>query len=159
MMKRREKSQVIMGAISLLIYVAVAWVGSKLFEGIELWQGLALLLAARAFFGLIEGFSGVLSWRLFGKRQTVNDFLHLLRASEFPPRFYEHDDFTGYLSRVEDGEFPAPLKQAAAQFEQLLRIAESQGILAGMRMHAAAEAALEVHSPRARAPVFGQNAI
>jgi hypothetical protein len=64
-----------------------------------------------------------------------------------------------YLSRIEDDDaYPQQLKLAAKQWEQTLAFLESAGILIGMRMHAAADEALEMYSPKSEAPALGATA-
>jgi hypothetical protein len=80
----------------------------------------------------------------------------MLRANNFPKRQYVHDDFIGYLTRIEiENIYPQQLKMAAKQWEQTLAFFESFGIFLGMRMHDAADAALEIYSPKHEAPFFG----
>jgi len=148
---RAERAQLVAGGVSLAVYALVAWLGARLLDA-SFWRVLGALMAARAFFGIVEGIAGILNWRLFGRRKTVEGFLTVLQTNNFPPRFYQHDDFLNYLARIESNTCPESLKRTAKEFEKMLEFAESQGILAGARMHAATEVALEMYSPKARAP-------
>ncbi len=152
MLDRAEKNQVIAALVSLAVYCAVAWLAAKTL-GISFWSALGVLLAARLFFGLVEGLAGIINWRLFGKRQTIAGFLQVLRTNNFPLRYNREDHFLSYLARVEDDEKSSEtLRRSAKDFERVLSLAEQQGVLAGMRMHAASEIALEAYSPRVNAP-------
>ena len=54
-----------------------------------------------------------------------------------------------YLGRIENDEgHSEQLKAAAKQWYQVLAFFETSGILVGMRMHAAADDALDIYSPR-----------
>jgi hypothetical protein len=79
----------------------------------------------------------------------------MLRANNFPKREYQHDDFLGYLARIEDGPYGDSVKTSTKEIYFLLSTFENMGILLGMRMHAASEAALETYSPKAEAPIWG----
>ena len=92
------------------------------------------------------------NWLLFGRRNTIRGFIDVLRENQFPPRFNKHDDFLNYLARIEGGSYSESLKGAANEFERVLGAIEAQGIIAGARIHAASEAALEAYSPRQNAP-------
>jgi hypothetical protein len=149
--RSQKRSQAIAGLVSLVVYVAVAWAGARLFE-VKLWQALGVLLGWRAFFGVVESTAAFLNWRLFAKRATVKGFLEVLQSNKFPSRFNQSSDFLGYLSEIQTGEYSEQLKGAAREFEKVLGAIESQGIIAGMRVHAASEAALEAYSPAASVP-------
>lgn len=151
-MTRDEKYGFVAGLVSLAVYVVVAWLAANFFD-VSMWRALAVLLVARTFFGIVEGAAGVLNWRLWGRRTMVRGFVEVLRSNNFPPRFNRRGDFLNYLHRVQDGHYPEPLKRAAREFYQLLATIESQGMLAGMRAHAASELALEAYSPKANAPL------
>lgn len=153
-MTKAEKYQMVGGGVSAAVYAAVAWVGARLLE-VTFWRAFGVLIVLRAFFGFVEMFAGILNWRIFAKRRTVAGFVEVLRANNFPPRFYQSDDFLSYLARIEtDQKLAEQVKRAAKEFHQVLAFFESQGILVGARMHSASELALEAYSPKARAPVF-----
>jgi hypothetical protein len=81
----------------------------------------------------------------------VQGFLAVLRANDFPPRENPHDDFLGYLARLDSDYQPKPdYQRAAKELYTLLASTEAQGIIAGMRMHAASDAALDLYSPKAK---------
>ena len=143
-----EVRQFIAGMFSLAVYIGVAWAASQFFE-VTFGRVFGALLAARAFFGAIETAAGVLSWRLFGRRATISSLLEVLRANNFPQRSHKNDNLSNYLARIEiDAQLPERIRQAAKEFERLLSVSESQGILAGMRMNSAGEAALEAYATR-----------
>lgn len=129
-------------------YVLVSWGYATLSES-SFWSVLGALLAIRIFFSVIETLGSVLAWRLYGRKQMIERNLSLLRANNFPKRQHAHDDFLNYLSRIEDDKACAQQTQIAArQWQQTLSFFESSGILVGMRMHAAADEALNIYSPK-----------
>jgi hypothetical protein len=153
------RSQIIMGLFAWVPYVLVSWAYAKLSDG-SFWAALGVLLGVRLFFGVIETLGSVLAWRVYGRKKAIEANLAVLRASAFPRRTYRHDDFLNYLSRIEDDEScTGDVKAAAKQWHQTLALYESMGILVGMRMHAAADAALDIYSPRNDASVFGATAV
>ena len=147
-MTRTERTLTVSGLVSVAVYIGVAWVGARFFGG-SVWLALGALLALRAFFGVVEATAAFLSWHLFAKRATVKGYLEVLRFDKFPPRFNQSSDFLDYLSDIQTGEYSEQLKSTAREFEKVLGAIESQGIIAGMRAHAASEAALEAYSPKA----------
>jgi hypothetical protein len=135
-------------------YLLVSWGYTELTNGDPktFWTALGVLFGARIFFGIIETLGSILSWRLYGKKFMVRQMFEILQANKFPKRFYSHDDILNYLARIEDSEEMSPsMKSAAKQLEFLLATFENLGILAGARMYAATEAALETYSPRSAA--------
>jgi hypothetical protein len=148
--ERAERARMIASSLSLAVYAAVAWLGAQIF-GLQFWKVFGGLIAARAFFSLIEGVATFLNWRLAGRPAAVRGFLAVLRANDFPPRENAHDDFLGYLARLDSDDQPKPdYQRAAKELYTLLASTEAQGILAGMRMHAASDAALDLYSPRTK---------
>jgi hypothetical protein len=138
-------------ALVPLVYVAVTEGGPK-----EFWAALGLLLVVRLFFYIIETLGGVLSWWVYGKKRMIGMQLQFLRVHNFPRRKFSHDSFSAYMFRIEEDEdSPAALKALAKESTRTLELFDNLGILLGMRMHSAAEAALEAYSPKAQAPVFG----
>ena len=155
------RSQTIVAAFAFVPYLVIAWGYMAIADGgaKEFWGALAALVVVRLFFSIIETLGSVLSCRLYGRKFMVQKYLKLLRANNFPKRKYAHDDFLGYLARVEDDPTSSPSTRAAAkEIEFYLGTFESLGILLGMRMHSAAELALEQYSPRAEAPIYGASA-
>lgn len=147
----------ILWLFSFVPYVAVSWVFMKLTDGDtgDFWVAFAVLLVARAFFALIETLGGVLTWRAYGRRLVVDRQLEFLRTNGFPPRASKWEDFVDYMNRIEnDEQYPEAIRTAARESRYGLMIHESLGGLRGMRMHSAAEAALEAYSPKSRAPEY-----
>lgn len=152
------RSHIILAIFAFVPYTLVSWAYMALADGgtKEFWSAFGALIAARTFFSLIETFGSILSWRLYGKKLTVEKFLLFLRTNNFPKREYTHDDFLNYLARIDDGpQYPGSVKSAAKEMHSLLATYESIGILLGARMHAASEVALNAYSPRSEAPIFG----
>jgi hypothetical protein len=136
--------------LSLAVYAAVAWLAAQILN-LQFWKAFGVLLAARAFFTLIEGVATFLNWRFAGRPAAVKGFLAVLRANNFPPRESTQDDFLGYIARLDSDYQPKPdYRRAAKELYTLLASTEAQGILAGMRMHAASDAALDLYSPKNR---------
>lgn len=155
------RSRIIMSLFAFVPYLLVSWAYMAVVNGDsgDFWKALGLLVAVRFFFSVIETLGTVISWRLYGKRFMVNKFVELLRANNFPKRKYAHDDFLNYLARIEDDpSCPATVKASAKEIYFLLSTFESMGILLGMRMHSASDAALDVYSPKAEAPIYGASA-
>ncbi|WP_429362916.1 hypothetical protein [Paraburkholderia sp. MM5496-R1] len=122
----------------------------------QFWTALLALIAIRLLFALIDTLGSVLSWRLYGKKAVTDMLLRFLRDNRFPKREYSHDDSLAYFGRIEDGEqYSEPVKSLAKEMTLVMTVFEHQGILLGMRTYAAADAALDVYSPRADAPVWG----
>jgi hypothetical protein len=123
-----------------------------------LWIALALLVGLRLFFAFIECIGGILLWRLYGHELAVSNFLRVLHENKFPARYYQHDDFLNYLSRISDDYASSnALKYEVKAMEAMLLMWENSGFLAGARMHAATEIALERYSPRQSAPVLSRD--
>ena len=152
------RSEIILALFAWVPYVLVSWGYANFSEG-SFWSALGVLLAVRVFFGIIETLGRVIAWRFYGKKKMIERNLNLLHTNNFPKRQYAHDDFLSYLSRIEDDDTcPQEIKIAARQWEQVLALFESFGILPGMRMHAAADEALNIYSPKHDAPIFGTTA-
>jgi len=153
------RSNIIITLFSVIPYLLVSWGYTALVDGAEkqFWGAFGVLIAVRLFFSVIETLGSVLSWHLYSKRLMIKKFLGLLCANNYPKRIYQDDDFLDYLARIEDGTYPDTLKKSAKEIYSLLSTFESIGILLGMRMHLASEAALEIYSPKAEAPIKEQD--
>jgi hypothetical protein len=146
------KSGLIVFAIAMIPYVAVAWGYAHFTDGGSngFWVALGVLLAIRFFFSVIETIGNVLVWRLYGRHRTIEKLVDFFRANEFPPKEIATDDLGNYLARIVAFYQPKPdYRRAASEFESLELAAENAGILAGMRFHAAAEAAFKIYIPTA----------
>ena|SRR5665647_1041225 len=156
------RSRIILALFAFVPYMLVSWAYMTLSEGNtrDFWGAFGVLIGARFFFGVIETIGSVISWRLYGKKLTMDKFLLILRTNNFPKREYAHDDFLCYLARIDDGpQYPTSIKTAAKEIYSLLLTYESIGILPGARMHAASDAALDVFSPKSEAPIWGSPAV
>lgn len=143
-----SRSQFIILLFSWASYALFAW-GYALLSNGRFLPTLGVLITLRLFFSTIEALVSALAWRSYGKKRTVENNLTLLRANKFPKRQFPHDDFLNYLARIEnDTSYSQQIKEAAKQWGQALAISEGSGILLGMRMHAAAEEALNIYSPK-----------
>ncbi len=149
------RSNLITAAFAWIPYVSVAWGGTKVTE-LDFIQCLGALLGIRLFFSIIEGLGSTLSWRIYGRRQAIERNLNLLRTYNFPRRAHAQDDFLSYLAHIQSEDaYPANVKTAARQWEQVLEFTENLGIIAGMRMHSATDDALDIYSPKHSAPNSG----
>lgn len=151
------RSQIITALFAWVPYVVVSFGYTMVSEGglKNFWVAFCLLLVVRLFFYAIETLGAVLSWRVYGKKRMVDVHLQFLRTHRFPPRQYAHDNFLTYMFRIEEDEdSPATLKALAKESSRTLELFENLGVLAGVRMHSAAEAALDVYSPKSQAPAF-----
>ena len=131
---------------AMIPYLAVAWAYSFFTEGRwpAFWTAFGFLSAARIFFSIIETLGGVLAWRLFYRKQAVENYVQLFRANQFPPKEYYDDDFGNYSARLTTGHSQKPDAIKACQdLESILLMTERSGILRGMRIHAAVETAFE----------------
>src|SRR5258708_3358777 len=100
---------------SMVPYLLVAWGYSELThsDAKTFWTAFAALLVARLFFALVEWIGGMLWWHLFAKRIFARKAGEWLRANKFPMREYQHDNFSAYLCRIQEGnEYPASLKSS-----------------------------------------------
>lgn len=153
-MTRGEKTQLIGGMIAFIPYLVIAWGFTKITE-VTFWPALGWLLGVRLIFAIVETLGGVLAWRVYGRGKAVDGMLQFLRANKFPKRRWRYDDFMDYLSSIEkDDASPRELRSSAREMQTLLGLYENVGILPGMRMHSASEAALEIYSPKAEAPEY-----
>jgi len=154
---KNARASTIIALFSFVPYLLVSWAYMELANGgsEQFWDAFGVLIAIRLFFSVIETLGSILSWRLYGKKLMVDNFLGLLQANNFPKREYQDDDFLGYLARIKDGLYADSVKTSAKEIYFLLSTLESMGILLGMRMHTASEAALETYSPKAEAPIWG----
>ena len=133
---------------ALIPYVFLSWGYAQIMDE-NFWKVLGFLIAARLFFTVIETIGSIFSWRTYGKKKIVQLNLNILQFNNFPKREFEHDDFSNYLARIEIGdESSVQLKAVAKNWEQSLAFFEHTGILIGMRMHAAADDALDIYSPK-----------
>ena len=140
---------------SWVVYLMVA-LGISQFTEESMWVVLGIVIAARTFFALIDAAASVLSWRVFGKRCATQGFLRLLRENGFPQRRYEDDDVTNYLCRVENDRSVTQSLQRTAK-ETVTFILDDRSMMLQekwnkARMRSAADAALEIYSPRANTP-------
>ncbi len=143
-----DKSAVILSVCVWAPYLLVSWLYAKLSDG-DFWDALLFLLAARLFFGVIETIGGFIAWHLHGKQKMIGFNLNLLIGNQFPKRTYEHDDASSYLYRIsEDDSYSQQTRMAAKQWEHMLTFYEISGVILGMRMHSAADAALDIYSPK-----------
>jgi hypothetical protein len=156
------KARLIAAGFAWVPYLAVSWGYSALTDGTAkmFWYALGALLAARLFFSIIETLGSVLTWRVYGRRIAINRFLTFLRDNKFPQRKFAHDDIGNYLARIEDNYSAdtALVKAAASELRRSLATFESMGFLVSMRMYSAIDDALELYSPKEKAPVFGSSA-
>jgi len=136
---------------AMVPYVFATWIYSELVNGdTETFiAALGVLLGIRLFFIIIETFSSVLAWRLYGKRFMVQKIMEMFRTNNFPMREYRQDDVGNYIARIQANEATSPeVKIASERLEFLFLTCENLGALAGARIYSAAEAALNAYSPK-----------
>jgi hypothetical protein len=144
LMSDEIKANLIVSCISAAPYAAVAWGYSYFTKGdaSDFWQVLGILILVRAFFGVIEFFGSILTWRLYLKDKVVQHFVGLFKANNMPPKHFYDDDFGNYRARLMKVRQPDPAR-FCQEMEDLLLQSERRGIVYGMRIDAAAETAFE----------------
>jgi hypothetical protein len=143
----------------LFPYLLLSWAYMTLTDGgrPEFLFGLAALLTVRFGFGCLDASSRALKWHLFHEKVTVQRRLAFFRQHSFPPRHYAHDDISNYLAHIELPEYPDRLASLAKQLQFELDCSEGFGPIIGQRMYVAVEQALELYSPRVKAPILGHD--
>lgn len=110
------------------------------------WYTIGGLLIVRLFYSIIETLGGMLVWRVVGKRDMVSRIVQALREGRFPPANDPAEDMSSYLVRIDDDDTPLQIRLMARELKGGLQVYESFGILPGMRVHSAMDAALRKHS-------------
>lgn len=147
----------VISTFALIPYVLVTWGYTKWTDGDAkaFWIALGVLLGIRLFFSIIERLGDLLSWRLYRRKIMIDNAVTALKTDEFPQRKYSSDGLGAYLAGIIDDPLsPATLRKSAADLERNLGIIEKYGILMGARNWAVWEAALDLYSPRSKAPSF-----
>ena len=153
-MKEYVKSFSISVAFSAIPYVLVAWGITKFTNGDTqaFWVALGVLIGLRLFFSIIEMLGGILYWRLYARRITLDSMLKFLKANDYPPRKDPHDGIISYILRIQnDPEYPEPLRKSTFWIEHELTTSGELGLLGDMRLWKAWDAALDVYAPKAQA--------
>ena len=146
-----DKSPLVIFILSCIPYLAVSWLYAKITEG-DVWNAFIFLISVRLFFVLIEALGSFISWHFYGKQKLIKLNLEMLIKNNFPKRMYSHDDVLNYLCRIDDDDsYSVQTKMAAKNWEQMLAFYENFGIILGMRMNSAADAALDIYSPKQEA--------
>lgn len=139
----------ISGAIASVPYALLAWAASKVFD-VGFWEALGWLVALRTAFGVIELLGAVLAWRLYSRKVSIRICTEAMKTNKFPPRYRYMDESEDYFARViEDDTQPQETKIGAATFLGSIKAIRLSGMIRGMRVASAWDAALEAHSPRA----------
>ena len=138
-------------------YIVAAWVITKVETNLSFGVTLAAVIGARFSFDILDSIGRTLQWRLGGRASSVNYWLRFLQHNEFPTqRHYRHDDIGNYLCRIQDDSSTnLELRLSAKEMATRLAAFWEIGMFTGMRGRSAAEAALEIHAPRATAPELG----
>ena len=140
------RSHLIVSAIAAVPYLGVAWLFAEL-GGVHFWVALGVLLAARLFFAAVEWVGGILVWRFYGRKHMVQRNLLMLRSNKFPPPAPGSRDALSYLSQLQDDPNASPqVRNAAKEMRFVLATFENLGALRGMRMHSAADEAVQRYS-------------
>jgi hypothetical protein len=142
-------------------YFVAAWVITKVETNLSFKVVLVGVFGARFSFTILDSIGSMLQWRLGGRKSAVNYWLRFLQHNEFPiQRRYRHDDVGNYLCRIQDDSSTNPkLRLSAKEMATRLAAFEEIGMFTGMRGRSAAEAALEIHAPRATAPEFDSRSV
>jgi hypothetical protein len=149
-MKRPELISLITASIAFVPYLLLAWAACKLLNDTEFWEALGWLLGLRLFFGVVETIGGILAWRVYGRRVSSGIFAQALREGKFPQRYDIYADADEYFDQVvADQSQPVDMRVAAGAFIGSMKAYRSVGLLFGLRIGGAWEAALELHSPKA----------
>jgi hypothetical protein len=154
-------AHIILMLFSLVPYFLVSWGYVELTHGgmKEFWVALGVLLAVRLFFSIIEALGVLVSWHVYSKKVVVSRYLTWLRSHHFPKRKYFEESFVDYLERIEEEpEHSQALRATAKETRVLLTYNESFGIFVGMRMHAAANKAFDIYSPKSESPPYPSSA-
>jgi hypothetical protein len=140
------KSGLVTFGFAMIPYMAMAWGYSYFTDGGQpaFWRALGFLIVVRLFFSIIETLGRILAWRLFYRKQAVEHFVQMFRKRELPAKEYYDDDFGNYCARlINSGLQKVDHARNAQEIQTFLWMHEKRGILEGMRMHAAVEAAFE----------------
>lgn len=157
-------------AVMMAPYPLLAW-GCAATLSISFWIALALLVALRILFNVIDTLGETIAWRLMGRRQTIQFMVRHFRDNKYPLR-RQHVGFPLYLDRLleqlEDVtrrtyelhdagaasryEEARSLFLAAQGLKKDYEFSERQGGLQHMRWESAVKAAFELHSPLSLAP-------
>lgn len=140
-----------------VVYALVALIVCAVDPRLSFWRALAGTLGIMVLMEFVDSLHQAILWRLGGKAAAVSEWLHFLRHNEFPTqRCYRHDGIGNYLCRIEDdGTLSPRLRMSAKEMATRLAVSKQSGMFRAMRVRLAAEAALDLHAPRANAPEYG----
>ena len=122
-MKRDTKLLLVSFVFSSVPYLLVTWAYTAFTNGAakDFWLALAILLGIRLFFSVIETLGGVLAWRVYGKRTSVQATLQVFRDRNFPKRTFREEDFGEYLERLlldgADRSLPPETRESLTEFQ------------------------------------------
>ena len=85
------RCQIVSALFALVPYILVSWTYMALANGStrEFWGAFGVLVGTRVFFGVIETFGSVITWRLYGKKLMVSNRSHPLKKDRQPNDLYE----------------------------------------------------------------------
>ena len=150
------RKDLVVSAFTLLPYLVLALIFAVFADKDEkAWMFIVaflVLLALRTFIVLMNTVSGILQWRLYGRKELVAYALNWYASRQFPQRRYADDDLGNYLAKIEDDvEQSLAVRLAATELNNQFLIYENFGILVGARFRKAYEMAFEQYASRSRA--------
>lgn len=147
-MSAATRNGLLIFGLSWVPYVLIGWAVMHFGDGnaSTFWYTIGALLIVRLFYSIIETLGGVLVWRAVGKRDMVSQMVQALSEGRFPPANDAAEGMLSYLVRIDDDDTPIQIRLMARELKGGLQVYESIGILPGMRVHAAMDAALRKHS-------------
>jgi hypothetical protein len=151
--------------VSFAFYSCVAWPITLLVNGgsKEFWWIVGGLVAIRCAYQVLEFAVSVAVWRVYGRRQTVESLVTIMRNAKFPLRVRSSDNADTYLYRIinstdadyQAGEVTPEIRNAAAEMQSTWEtIRYAHGWIAEMRMGDAIERALNIFAPENLSPPF-----
>ena len=137
--------------ISFVPYLLLAWAYNEtLGDGSTrtFWIVVAVLLAVRAFFGVVEWLSGVAIWRIVGRKASLEAAATELTTFKFPRRESPRQDLDDYFtSIIADDKYPLETRFAASRIQAVRNILPRWGLLRALRVDSAYNEALNKHIP------------
>lgn len=147
------KEQTRASAVSLALYLMVAWGIASLAGNGSFWIVIGLLLGARFAYGLLEELAVFLAWTLWNRQATVAEFVKVLRTNALPQRHYPSEKLLSYVGNVFGNErLTLDQRVSALMIQAAVNSAGQHGIFAGSRALSAGEEALRIYSPGWKTP-------
>ncbi len=129
---------------SVLPYLAVAYLWTLLVPGgaDQFWRIMGILIAVRFGFAFLDAIASTAYWHIAGRRRVQKGLLAVLRENTMPVPHPDDHDMYGYVSRIaSERETPPGPVEICEHISAQMAVHEALGAIAGMRFHAAADAA------------------